>query len=270
MLTEKQNFIEETSENISLFSFAFCGTNKDFVEFSLTNLAKLAEPENWHNEDNDFGILNYYIRNTFKRCHEKELIVYNQSEDSCIFNTGLLTSNGNEIVGLFEKNDRANAQQWRIKGFFGFDERIISHKFTKVPELATYTDDPAAYYFNIKDDIILSTDHVIDDNWDRYDQRLQSFGKSVIKTLLPGAFEVAKKKVRRNAQLAVPQFYNGELMFLLPISFPLNDTDQVIMALAIEKLENGKYRANTIFTTKMAYQKARLLSKPDSNWLLTN
>ncbi|MDY4795664.1 MAG: DUF3825 domain-containing protein [Dialister sp.] len=42
------------------------------------------------------------------------------------------------------------------------------------------------------------------------------------------------------------------------------------MALAIEKTSTNQYRANTIFTREMAYEKARLLMKPESNWLIEN
>lgn len=80
--------------------------------------------------------------------------------------------------------------------------------------------------------------------------------------------ENVKMRVRRNMRLAVPQYYNGEIMYLLPITIPVDNQRFVTMALAIEKTESGQYRANTIFTKEMAYEKARLLMKPESNWLM--
>ena len=57
-------------------------------------------------------------------------------------------------------------------------------------------------------------------------------------------------------------------MYLMPIDIHLDDSKKITLALAIEKTEVGTYRANTIFTLDMAYPKARLIMKPESNWLI--
>ena len=57
-------------------------------------------------------------------------------------------------------------------------------------------------------------------------------------------------------------------MYLVPINIPIDDEKRVTMALAVELTQQNQYRANTIFTKEMAYEKARLLMKPESNWLI--
>lgn len=57
-------------------------------------------------------------------------------------------------------------------------------------------------------------------------------------------------------------------MFLVPISFQLDETNVVTLAIAVEKVNEKQYRANTIFTLEMAYSKARQLMKPEVNWLI--
>ncbi len=57
-------------------------------------------------------------------------------------------------------------------------------------------------------------------------------------------------------------------MFLLPVYIHINDEETITLAIAIEKNENGTYRANTIFDLDTAYKKARLVTKPESNWLI--
>ena len=88
-----------------------------------------------------------------------------------------------------------------------------------------------------------------------------------MRMLISGALEETKKRIKRNMRLVVPQFYNGSIMYLLPLSIPFEDDKVVTFALAVERFKN-KYRANTIFTLDMAYGKARLLMRPESNWLL--
>ena len=62
--------------------------------------------------------------------------------------------------------------------------------------------------------------------------------------------------------------YLGKIMFLLPVYIHINDEKTITLAIAIEKNENGTYRANTIFDLDTAYKKARLVTKPESNWLI--
>jgi len=80
-----------------------------------------------------------------------------------------------------------------------------------------------------------------------------------------------KKRVYRNYKTAVPQFYRdkggaGCMQLLLPLC--LEDPGKADLALAIEKNEAGNaYRGSTVLTLDMAYNNARLLARPDTEWL---
>ena len=139
--------------------------------------------------------------------------------------------------------------------------------FPEVPPLITYTEDYTDFNFNPNLRLVINSDHILDDNWERI-SAVVPLPKNIVKTLVIGAVEEVKKKIMRNTRLAVPQFYKERVMFLLPISLPLDEEKNVTMALAVEKTENNQYRANTIFTKEMAYEKARLVMKPESNWLI--
>ena len=86
--------------------------------------------------------------------------------------------------------------------------------------------------------------------------------------ILTGVIEETKKRINRNLRLVVPQYYRKQIMYLMPIDIPISDEKKVTMALAVELTKSKQYRANTIFTKEMAYEKARLLMKPESNWLI--
>lgn len=60
----------------------------------------------------------------------------------------------------------------------------------------------------------------------------------------------------------IPLYYKNKITYLLPLK--LRD---YYLALVTEKFDDDKYRANTIFTPEMAYMEARLLMKPETNWL---
>ena len=255
------------SKTPRLFMYAFCGDEVVFTRF-IEELSNLAEKEKWQTiGGKPFDILRFYIFDTFCQCELKNLIFESNGNEFSIFNTGLMTVNGEDIYGLFQLNERADAQKWFFKGFYKETDRTIVNIFSKLPTLATYTSDYTEYYFDTNKDILLNIDHILD-NWDRYDDHIKNQGREVVKALIQSAFETAKKKVKRNNRLVVPQYYRNRIMYLMPIEIPVPDNGYITMALAIEKLETGLYRANTIFTTEMAYGKARLIMKPESNWLL--
>ena len=72
------------------------------------------------------------------------------------------------------------------------------------------------------------------------------------------------KKVIANYKLAVPQYYNGQIQLLIPLYF--EDDDKPELALTVTK-KNGYYQGHTCLTLDMAYNNARLIAKPESNWL---
>jgi hypothetical protein len=270
-----------------LFEFAFCGTS-DFFYRKLADLATLAEQEPWTSGDPDtkeYDRLYNYVTNTFSRCYELDYIEYSPNRDYAVFNTGLLTRNGEELFGYFEKNHTPSTlihnespQPWKFIEYLKSSDRKITNHFEKAPKLATYGSHQDLV-FDVSQEIIPNLDHIIDDNWDerdsdgdnkisRFPDHIRNLGKEVVTMLIKQAFETSKVKIRRNCRLVVPQYYSGEIMYLIPIDIPIQDGSYHRMALALEKTSTGKYRVNTLFPISWAYKKARLIMKPESSWLL--
>ncbi len=256
----------EVIAEVDLFEFAYCSTKEGFLNM-LQYLSDVAESEPWSFDKTPYTILQKYIKGTFKQCYRQNKLLYSDDKEHCCFNTGLLTPNGHDIVMVFDKNNRPGAQEWFLRGFKNITERSYMDNFKEIPQLAKYTDNYEEFYFNPEYQIIINTDHILDDNWDRISEVIP-LSKSIVKGLLIGVVEETKRKIKRNMRLVVPQFYKNKIMYLMPINIPVNDTDYVTMALAVELTKTNQYRANTIFTKEMAYEKARLLMKPESNWLI--
>ena len=256
----------EQPDYIFLFDYAFCGTPTDFSKH-LEDLADISEDEKWTFDDskpND--ILKKYITNTFNRCYNQKKVLINENQSYSCFNTGLLTPNGHDIIALFEVNRKQNVQPWVLKGFRDNSNKDFMSIFQETPRLATYTDNFEEYYYNPDLEIVLNTDHILDDNWDRISSKI-SLDKTIVKSLLSGTLKETQQRIKRNMRLAIPQFYKNKIMYLVPLKIPIGEDTYETMALAVEKI-NNQYRANTIFTKEIAYEKARLLMKPESNWLL--
>lgn len=86
---------------------------------------------------------------------------------------------------------------------------------------------------------------------------------------IEASIELAKKQVRWNYKTAVPSYYpsKNKMSLMLPLGLQRDDVADV--ALVVELTESGNYQGQTILTLQQAYCDARLLCRPDSEWLDT-
>jgi cold shock CspA family protein len=106
--------------------------------------------------------------------------------------------------------------------------------------------------------------------------RLDSFVKALnddvqclrgIKGRLEDAKFLAEKRTRWNFKTAIPQYYPryDKMSFLLPLS--LMDDRVVDIALVVTRNPSGSYQGRTVLPLAWAYKNARLICRPDSDWL---
>lgn len=87
---------------------------------------------------------------------------------------------------------------------------------------------------------------------------------------LDDAIELAQKRVQWNFKTAVPAFYPTKNAMSLLLPLDLTEDDRPDVALVVELVESGVYMGQTVLTMSMAYNNARLISRPDSDWLNTS
>ena len=84
--------------------------------------------------------------------------------------------------------------------------------------------------------------------------------------LFKGVIEDTKRMLEANYKIAVPQYYNNQLQLLVPLCLQTPGIPD--LALTCSKTEDkSKYMGHTCLTLEMAYNNARLIAKPDTNWL---
>lgn len=254
----------------------------DFAYFpdfyaSLMDLEKLASPENWKysnmtgRRNTNNPILENYVHHTFKRLRdeylvadegEKQKIIYIDSNIAC-FNLGLYTKNYNVIYALFRPaRKETDKKPW---SFWSFEQQA-SHRLDNIAELprrANYFSDISELIYDHTLALRANVEHILQENIGRFPIDLQT--NPMLPTLFTGAVELAKKKVASNYRIAVPTYYNGAICLMLPLC--LTNPDKTDLALAIQR--NGSfYTAKTVLTLDMAYNDARLIAKPDNDWLI--
>ena len=249
--------------------FRYDGRRGESYFTPFQQLANMAKPENWNFEHlsgpKDLPILRKYLFYTFRRLQEQDKIAYSADKTLACFNTGLQTPDEKDIFALFFENKRAkefNAPKWT---FLRFADSYNVKDIYPLPSLATYWNNTSELVFDLSYEIELQFDHIYDDNKLRLPIELQE-NRMLALHALKGAVEVLKEKIRRNYKLASPHWYEGHVQLLLPLC--LLDPTKADVALVVDKDESRKiYRGTTILEMYMAYLDARLICRPDKDWL---
>jgi hypothetical protein len=119
--------------------------------------------------------------------------------------------------------------------------------------------------FYTRKELRVNVEHVVADNIARFPATLQGMNQFGLQNLVKGAIDSAQQRVRRNYKIAIPQYYQGQVQILLPLS--LTDPARADMALVVDRFPDF-YRAATCLTLDMAYNNARQLARPDRDWLV--
>jgi cold shock CspA family protein len=236
----------------------------------LSELEALAAPEEWayrHSPSyQPLPVLRNYVAYTFERLIDEGKVEYATDADGQIAssNTGLVTTRQEEIFALFRENKgaRPGTPGWQLQGFFKESDRRLTH-FANPAQLANYFEDPSELLYDPRFNLVVDMEHVIGDNKERFPQALQD-NEFALQGAVHGAINAAKKRVRRNYKTAIPQFFHGRLQLLLPLC--LTSPEVAENALVVSR-ENQVYRASTVLTLDMAYNNARLIARPDREWL---
>ena len=232
-------------------------------------LATMAEAEDWDYKNTQAAhpkpVLRNYLSYTYRRVAEENKVVITPDAEHCCWNTGLITPTQEPVFALFGKNQLPEVQTyWHFWRFARRAERDLN-RFPQLPDMAHYFDDPSVLVFDTRKELRVNVEHVVDDNLARFPTALQGMNPFGIQNLVRGAIESATQRVRRNYKIAIPQYYQGQVQLLLPLS--LTDPSKADMALVVERLPDF-YRAATCLTLDMAYNNARQLSSPDRDWLV--
>jgi hypothetical protein len=220
-------------------------------------------------EHRRFPILTNYLNYSFLRAQEQGAIRISKDGDYLCFNTGLQTPNERDIYAVFVTNNRPDGQEapdWFWIGWFDSYSEKLKPFGGDLPKYPTYIEDPADVVFDPKFRIDLNDDHIVEDNKDRLPEQLRSSPK-LAKQAINGAVDSVRGKLERNYKIAVPSWHRGKLTLMVPLYLTSDESPDVVLAL--DKDKDGKvYRGRTILTLDMAYVNARLIIRPDSQWLV--
>lgn len=261
-------------------------TLEKFAEFdnfneALQDLKVQAQEEDWDYIKNRTGrdpVLYSYINHTFSRIVAQNKLVTGKSSDGkeyAIFNTGLATKFQEDIYVYFQKQDVIEGnRKWRIENpvyrFLEFktDQSRFRKYLPQSPEIATYFSEAQIteliYDYSLNNgEIIIDRDHIAARR-SRFPGEIKELGDEKFFDAINKGIELALKRIKRNYKTAIPHYYDGKIQFLMPLC--LVSKSEADLALVVNK-EEYVYQAHTVLTLDQAYNNARLLAKPDREWL---
>lgn len=253
-----------------IFEFAYFPKFDERIKFLAETLA---DKEPWDfsdSKENKHSILKNYLEYYYRRLKEEVKIKFTQNNEYAALNTGLVTSNQEEIFCFFEKykGPVANSSPYFFKDFMKVsDPRLLSCFGSDLPQPANFFEKPELLILNPKYKIVPDIEHIITDNKERFPLHLQKADDSEMRRQVHGAIDDVTKKVRTNYKIAIPQYFGAKIQLLLPLCLT-SGSNNPDLALVIDKvIGQDIYSAKTCLTLKMAYNNARLIVKPQSDWL---
>ena len=250
--------------------------------FPFRPLCDLAQVDRWASfekiegayrfEEDNLEILSSYLNFTFLRLQEEDKILYSNDGSRACFNTGLLDRRyAGDIYAFFERNrNGAGNQDWFFQEFATKSDamrRKLMVGFSGLPEVAEYynAENYRDLFFNLEYTTIVAAEHIVEDNISRFPVILRN-DPHLANAALQSAIGKLYSLLRRNYKLAVPHWHDGHIQLFLPLF--LTDPNRADLALLVERVDAQKcYVARTVLTMDMAYKDARLICRPDSEWL---
>lgn len=263
----------------------------------LAPLKNLADEEYWG--ENDSILVNYFVH-TFVNLDsfhqdDRSIGYLKEHNDAIHFHTGLFTIRMEPIFAYFPINKNPgnkstlNKSQYFMNPNRPEEHFILSSHMTlrcyPLPVRCGYFTDYTSLIMDGTKKPEVNWTHIVDTNWERVCQALypdkdpkdsafKDAEQLKVTSELCGALELALRRVEANYRTAIPQFYNSKLQLLLPLC--VRDPRIPDLALTIARkpyvppVESMfTYVGLTILTIKMAYQNARLITRPEQDWLTT-
>lgn len=258
------------------------------------------------NPERPLPILWSYLLHTFGRLVREGKVLINPGHSWAALNTGLVDPRYEPIHALFAPNDDPRAA-WQLAGFCipgeGADGQNLVRNFAPLPSGAHYFDDPLELLYDARvGKPELDWRHIIIQRIDRYPAEFlqehwpsgfekrdsaamstadrkayfTALGSAIeadnrlyrrIMNRVKDAVDLSIKRVSWNFKTAIPQYYPTvkKLQLLLPVC--LVSDEHVDLALAVERTPAGSYLGHTMLPLDWAYMNARLICRPDSDWL---
>ena len=217
--------------------------------------------------------LNYtFIRlQTLEAKEPNKYFVFSPDKNYVCFNTGLQDDYGVDIIIYFSKfipnKNQDDHTDWVYKGFLTPNSKKYIDTFGESkPELAWYTTDSRDYIFDLSYTL---NKELFEHVFIRAKERagLPEASDEIVKNYLSGVLDGLIPKIKRNYKVAIPIYYIQEKKMQLLLPFKAASGENFSAFLVERDDERKRYNLKTILDMDHAFFAARLITRPDEDWL---
>lgn len=223
--------------------------------------------------------LRNYLQYTFSRLKDLDqnepgnYFVESADQSWACFNSGLQDKHSADLFCIFERyrgfaNPTSPVSDWVYKGTETARSPVFRLHFgLKFPKLAWYSGDSRDFVFDTEYPLDMGVfDHMFDRAKERSGFAPDATDESV-RNYLRGALENLIPKIRRNYKTAIPVYYIEERRMQLLLPFHSSNGNDISCFLVERDDTNRCYQIKTILDMDQAYFSARLITRPDKEWL---
>jgi len=275
-----QNAIEQamSRSNISIADFEVSTPSvtapppEDFA-WELYNL--LYMKESWLNKDNKLSrLFNYIIHLTTKVLLETNTtyIQFNQKKDRIMFNSRLLNKYGNYIIISCKRRGQEYFSYKVIKSADDAVKLGFNAEFNIAP-ISFFSSLSQVVFSGTIDDFdannVYKLNHIIEERRDRLPESMREMSSIDISMRLTASINMALKIAMTDYKFIVPIYGVSarRIQFLIPVYSSFDGEGPPECAIIIDKNAHGQWETKTVLDLEMAYSHARLITRPDQNWL---
>lgn len=235
----------------------------------IPSLVEKAEEEDWTGRSSaQYSVLASYITFTYERVKRENKICQSSDGMWTAFNTGLLTPEGEKLFGMFEMSKYPGKETWAFEGWYENTNGSFYEHFPHPQPKATEYFFPATnLVYDFTRTLTLNTTQIMQ-NIDLVPPQFRDAPDQAMWLLENAKRGLLLTRLRRNYKLAVPQWdprsNKKDVELLLPID--LDGSGEADLALVVSS-SHGEYQGNSVLSLDMAYSNARLIARPDSEWL---
>lgn len=285
----------------NLKDFAYIDWHK-----ALPEIADAAIKESWDDAEDEYGILKSYLIYTYQKLALQENGVFvDPSKGFAAFNSGLVNDHYKDLFLCFGFNAKPSPT-WQYAGVGFAGERGIGKKLVEIcpalPARASYFEDVSDLIYDSSRGLYVDYEHILFDNIKRFpisfirkqlydrpemlskfdelqemeDDKWEDLGILIknnpevsqrLLNELENAITLAQKRTQWNYRTAIPFYYpkGDEMSLLLPLY--LRNPQIPDVALVVNREVSGNYQGETVLSLEQAYKNARLICKPQNDWL---
>lgn len=281
-------------------------TQKNNFPSNVEKLRIMALDENWDDNGKRNGLLENYLLYTYARVKDEKKIAYSEDKLHACWNTGLVDYRYEPIYCYLIRKDVEHRWLFKSFCINGEDSgKEMGRNILDMPERATYFKEKNLLCQPSDVELSVDRDHIIrehpsrlpsswlkdilneksdwlpDETPTQYDKRIGdllpkgSQRNMLLQTLLQQTIDESVKRCQWNYKTAIPYYdpIYKNVGWFLPLCISKDEevsgkrSHVPFAALVVSKGVSGRFQGETIYNLSWAFRCARLVCRPDSDWL---